>query len=47
MLLAGEGSIMSVRNEEAAIRPFTIPVTPEVEIEALRARVRAAFRPLR
>ncbi len=32
---------MSVRTEEAAIRPFTIPVTPEAEIEALRARIAA------
>ena len=30
---------MSVTTEEAAIRPFTIPVTPEAEIEALRGRV--------
>jgi pimeloyl-ACP methyl ester carboxylesterase len=32
---------MSARTEEAAIRPFTIPVTPEAEIEALRARIAA------
>jgi pimeloyl-ACP methyl ester carboxylesterase len=36
---------MSVLTEEsagaAAIRPFTIPVTPETEIEALRARIAA------
>ena len=32
---------MSVRTEEAAIRPFTIPVTPEAEIEALRSRIAA------
>jgi pimeloyl-ACP methyl ester carboxylesterase len=36
---------MSVLTEEsagaAAIRPFTIPVTPEAEIEALRARIAA------
>jgi hypothetical protein len=41
MLLAGEGSIMSVRNEEAAIRPFTVPVAPDGEVQALRARVAA------
>src|SRR6266699_3776054 len=32
---------MSVTTEEAAIRPFTIPVTPEEEVQALRARVAA------
>jgi hypothetical protein len=36
---------MSIPTEESAgapaIRPFTIPVTPEVEIEALRARIAA------
>jgi pimeloyl-ACP methyl ester carboxylesterase len=32
---------MSVRTEEAAIRPFTIPVTPEADIQALRARIAA------
>src|SRR6266849_5574111 len=32
---------MTVRTEDAAIRPFTIPVTPEAEIEALRSRVAA------
>ena len=32
---------MSVRTEAAAIRPFTIPVPPEAEIEDLRARVAA------
>jgi pimeloyl-ACP methyl ester carboxylesterase len=32
---------MSVRSEEAAIRRFTIPVTPEADIEALRERVAA------
>ena len=32
---------MSVRTEEAAIRPFTIPITPEAESEALRARIAA------
>jgi pimeloyl-ACP methyl ester carboxylesterase len=32
---------MSVRTEEAAIRPFTIPVCSEAEIEDLRARVAA------
>ena len=32
---------MSVRTQEAAIRPFTIPVTSEAEIEALRARIAA------
>ena len=34
---------MSVSTEEsagaAAVRPFTIPFTPEAEIEALRARI--------
>ena len=35
---------MSVTEEPAgatAIRPFTIPVTPEAELEALRARITA------
>jgi pimeloyl-ACP methyl ester carboxylesterase len=32
---------MSVRNEEAAIRPFTVPVAPDGEVQALRARVAA------
>jgi pimeloyl-ACP methyl ester carboxylesterase len=30
---------MSVATENSAIRPFTIPVTPEAEIKALRARL--------
>ena len=40
---------MSVPTESAAgataIRPFTIPVTPETEIEALRARIAATRLP--
>ena len=36
---------MSVTTEKSsgitAVRPFTVPVTPEAELEALRARVRA------
>jgi len=32
---------MSVTTEATAIRPFTIPVTPDTELEALRARIRA------
>ena len=36
---------MSVTTEESAgataIRPFTIPITPEAELEALRARITA------
>ena len=32
---------MSVSTENAAIRPFTIPVTPDEELQALRARVAA------
>ena len=36
---------MSVPTENSAgavaVRPFTIPITPEAEIEALRARIAA------
>jgi hypothetical protein len=33
--------VMSVATETAAVRPFTVPVIPEADLEALRARVRA------
>ena len=36
---------MSVTTEDAAIRPFTIPVTPEAEIQDLRARLAATHWP--
>lgn len=41
-------AVMSENSADAtAIRPFTIPVTPEAELEALRTRVAATRCPIR